>query len=198
MIAKLSSDYNPDPEKLLNINGYYLPYVDSTKLILCGYGPQAPGYVFRVDGSVDLVYFNLKSYHENIDSIDIATLYKNNNIEIKGCIGIYKILDGELILDEIRLSNYSGIKKWYTDRFYMKILNDTTLFNYKDRLGDSGTLVPRNLYFKFFPTIDSLVMTYGQDRTKERKWMWADKKDWKEYKRKVKEYNDSLKHLSGK
>ena len=33
------------------------------------------------------------------------------------------------------------------------------------------------------------------DGTKDREWMWADKKDLKEYRRKVKAYEDSVKQL---
>lgn len=136
--------------------------------------------VFYKDGS--MININFKSRNDIDKPIhNLSSIWVTDP-------GIAYRIDG----DTIKCEEYrnSGPPKWdYWKRDFI-ILNKDSLMSFY------ANYPQLNLIYKFIES--PLLPDAINVKLKKKKWMWANKKEWKEYKRKVKEYNDSLKHLSGK
>lgn len=160
-----SANYNPALKNKLNINGIFTA------------SPKTQGnykFILYEDGTFATINNLSLSYNEEKSFFCLG--------------GIYKIISDTLIIDEYTRDTYNTIE---LNRYKYAILNRTTLKRITEELfrtyGYKKINVENDNYIYNFIDISILPSSYGVE-IKSKKWMWADKQEWKEYMRQLKEY----------
>ncbi len=195
MIAQLSNEYNPDTCNILNKNGIYLLYNDTTNEFTRNHVNinnmshslkyNTGGYVFHKDGRTSFFDCNIDSIEQVDNNTDYGQLIEMGFINNQGCNGLYKVVnDTTLIVNKfIQI----GCSPWSLIKIEFKIIDSNTI----ERLlwyETSNNLILRDHdIYKLLPIANFNPLQYDY-YIPTKKWMWADKKDWKEYMRQLKEY----------
>lgn len=166
-------------DDLIDINGYYMAK-DSNTYVYC-----ERSFIFYKDGSFGEVYFgNQCSGLEGEEGIDFVK-YINQENGVFHWISGYYILKGDTI--EVDVYNIFQLAR-ILGKLRFKIIDrdKLLLLEYEEMLDEPFKKV-RNTVCQFVP-VSSLPSPETLGGIKFKRWMWENKKDWKDYKRKRKEF----------
>ena len=195
MIAQLSNEYNPDPCNILNKNGIYLLYNDTTKEFARNHVNinsithhlkyNTGGYVFHKDGRTSFFNCNIDSIELVDNNTDYEQLIEMGFIHNQGCNGLYKVVNDTTLT--VNKFIQIGCTPWSLIKIEFKIIDNNTI----ERLlwyetSDNLILRDHDIY-KLLPIANFNPLQYDY-YIPTKKWMWADKQEWKEYMRQLKEY----------
>lgn len=169
--ALFSADYNPDIDNKLK-KGLYLPYDESHRKFVKG-----EGFILYPDGRVES-----KSLSLDYLKMDDATAENIKRLADAGFItdytifedGIYTVKDDKLYLD---LYSVLYRKRWDLLNEDYAIIDDVTVISANDSLNYSG----KRITYRCIPLTDAIAPQQGS--SKNQKWMWRNKTDWKNYKK---------------
>lgn len=172
--ALFSADYNPDIDNKLK-KGLYLPYDESHRKFVKG-----EGFILYPDGRVES-----KSLSLDYLKMDDATSENIKRLAEAGFItdytifedGIYTVKDDKLYLD---LYSVLYRKRWDLLNEDYAIIDDVTVISANDSLNYSG----KRITYRCIPLTDPIAPQQGS--SKNQKWMWRNKTDWKNYKTELK------------
>ena len=169
--ALFSADYNPDVDNKLK-KGLYLPYDESHRKFVKG-----EGFILYPDGRVESKGLSLDYL-----KMDDATAENIKRLADAGFItdytvfedGIYTVKDDKLYLD---LYSVLYRKHWDLLSEDYTVIDDVTVVSDNDNLNYSG----KRITYRCIPLTDPIAPQQGS--SKNQKWMWRNKTDWKNYKK---------------
>lgn len=178
--GRFQANYTNNIDEMLNIQGYYAPDPydgDSTD--------SRRAFIFYPDGTYGIGVFLPQSYNlyrkPGINLLE--NIYHDEKYYCSG--GYYSIKGDTIEADEYALYMMSW-EIW--EKLCFKIIDKNTLlvFQQSDDVGsmDSLRTFPRHHVLRYVPT-NSIPPATGV-YAKKKKWMWHDKKEWKQYKRSLK------------
>lgn len=183
-VALFSKEYDPDESDQLLHNGGYFSYDFENPHFDIDSGPFTKpcyfGYIFYDDGTFAAVSVNLDC-DKNVGS-------KANDECYSDLVGIYKVSNDTVTCDTYMNLYYCS---WFLTRKQYKII-DKTILKYisKDIINKKKItkldMSDMNWFYRFVPLSEYPPLSWT--RVKKQKWLWDNKKDWKECKRELKNY----------
>lgn len=179
-LGRYSQDVHTNISEYIDINGYYTSTSSYHKNRLGHYG------IFFFDDGTLGDFYTPRTLHPYINKYEkwkksILILDKDSTF---GYGGYYTICGDTLVADIYT----SGQISCGLGRSYYKIIDRNHLHLYMFQLiygKGECYYYPRDIIYEFVP-MDSLPDP-SNVRIKRKKWMWENKNDWKDYKKKMKE-----------
>lgn len=178
---RFSLDYHTDIRHLIDIDGAFFPERENFLL---------SNFLFFEDGSCGAVFFPGNDFYPDIEDPQVypgmdlqkslQTWGKKPSFFDTG--GIYTLHN-----DTIEADQYvQYLFHWVIRKYWFKVVDRNTLLLFQEDwdFGSPTDPKPRNNLYHFVPAT-SLPSSKGI-AIKKKKWMWHDKKEWKQYKRTLK------------